>query len=64
MEIYILRIHRGVAGDDIRGTVEVPGEEPQPFSGAEALLRILDDGPPDQVGNASGSTSSSAIRET
>jgi hypothetical protein len=63
VDTYIVRIHRGVQGEDLRGTVEIPGAERQPFTGSKALLRILTGSHTIQAGKASGSTSSSAMRE-
>jgi len=50
----------------MRGTLELPGGDSSTFSSDEELLDILYEWttPPDRSGKASGSKSSSAIRDT
>jgi len=50
----------------MRGTLELPGGDSSTFSSDEELLDILYEWttPPDTSGKASGSKSSSAIRDT
>jgi hypothetical protein len=63
---YIVRV--ATTEPVLAGTVERPGGERLPFPGAESLLDIIRnlerDVGDDQPGYGSGSTSSSAIRDT
>lgn len=65
MRTVILRIdeHRGIG---LRGTVEIPGGDHHKFTTDEELLETLYEwtGRSDESGKGSGSTSSSAIRDT
>lgn len=66
MITYILRVAEVPGG--LRGTVEAPGGEKCSFRSAEELVEILRRGTSRQDGRqpgyGSGSTSSSAIRDT
>jgi hypothetical protein len=58
-----VRIQTNLPGD-LKGTVERPGEDGEPFQSSEELLSLLHDWTGGSDGNGSGSTSSSAIRAT
>lgn len=63
MSTFIVRIQTNLPGD-LKGTVERPGEDAEPFQSSEELLSLLHDWTGGPEGNGSGSTSSSAIRAT
>ena len=63
MNTFIVRIQTTLPGD-LKGTIERPGEDAEPFQSGEELLEMLHDWTPGLDGNGSGSTSSSAIRAT
>lgn len=63
MSTFIVRIQMNLPGD-LKGTVERPGEDAEPFQSGDELLELLHDWTPGREGKGSGSTSSSAIRAT
>ena len=63
LSTFIVRIQMNLPGD-LKGTVERPGEDAEPFQSGEELLELLHDWTSGRDGNGSGSTSNSAIRAT
>jgi hypothetical protein len=63
LSTFIVRIQMNLPGD-LKGTVERPGEDAEPFQSGAELLELLHGWTPGPDGNGSGSTSSSAIRAT
>lgn len=62
MVTLIVRLHEDPSGG-LKGTVEEPGQAPEPFRDAAELMSLLESRTA-QAGNGLGSTSSSAMRDT
>jgi hypothetical protein len=63
MSVFILRLQPGLP-KAIKGTIEVPGGDPDTFQSGEELLEILQERTASSEGNGSGSTSNSPMRVT
>ena len=63
MSVFILRLQQSLP-DVIKGTIEVPGGDPDTFHSGEELLQFLQERSAASDGKGSGSTSNSPIRAT